>query len=410
MSSDQAEIGAAEQDVGGIPPNSCVSLHILDDSGVLFDAVNGRTYALNTTATFIWCCVDEGQGPAEITQRLRETFGLSSAEASRYVNSALQSWREAGLLESRYARRPAKDQASAVDASEYWASSGLATAGDLDGERRFYRLLDTEFYLRVGEPRLREELDVLLAPLAISAVSRTPKRLELTGSSSGFFLWKDRARFARCEESNEIVPLIKASLIRIALENSSDFGAIHSAAVSRGNHCLLIVGKSGSGKSTLSAALVGAGFRLLGDDTTVLARDTLQARPVPFAICLKDGAWPLLADRFPEIWRQPLHHRLDGKYVRYLPTTGTAWLDPAAALPISALVFLRREVGARPQLAPLAKAEALSRLTMEFSPLGKGLDDVKIGQLVTWIAKIPCYDLHFASLDDGVQQLSDFCA
>ena len=57
---------------------------------------------------------------------------------------------------------------------------------------------------------------------------------------------------------------------------------------------------SGSGKSTLTAALVHAGLRYFSDDVVPLDHG-LRIRPMPLGISLKEGSWPVLAARYPEL-------------------------------------------------------------------------------------------------------------
>ena len=75
-------------------PRQGVSLHLLGDQGVLFDFPAQRLYAANTTASFIWCCLEERQPSQEICGRLADTFGLRLAEAETYVAGMLAEWRD----------------------------------------------------------------------------------------------------------------------------------------------------------------------------------------------------------------------------------------------------------------------------------------------------------------------------
>jgi hypothetical protein len=194
------------------------------------------------------------------------------------------------------------------------------------------------------------------------------------------------------------------------LEQSCDFGAIHAAAVHRGGNapCVMLPGPSGIGKSTLTAALVADGFRTLGDDTIVLARDTLDVRAVPFGICLKNGAWQLLAARFPDLVEQPVHNRLDGKRVRYLNPGGQGVAQESCApRPAAWIVFPQRVDYGDSDLIPISRPEALSRLAAQFCPLGAGLDLPKIDRLVRWIGGIACFELRYSTLDQGAERLKE---
>jgi hypothetical protein len=153
----------------------------------------------------------------------------------------------------------------------------------------------------------------------------------------------------------------------------------------------------------------------LGDDTIVLSRvaraggrDGFAARPVPFAICIKDGAWDLLASRLPTLAEQPVHRRLDGKIVRYLVPTST--FARAATHPVGAIVFPRRRPGADPRLSPLPRVEALRALLAEFCPLGPPLTTDAVDELAVWASTVAAYEMTYATLDDGVRLVRELCA
>jgi len=387
-------------------------LRILDDDGILFDAAKQSVYELNTAGTFIWCCLEEGADLAETCTRTRETFGVTDSVARGYVTAAVRHWRELQLLNE------GQEAGTGVDFDlgppgprkthepRRTGSGNSRPAVDCQD----YLLLDVGFRLRILTAALRDEIALLLAPLATDSIRSDFVRLDLVEDGSGWLILREGSVHARCSLREQVVPLIKTSLVEIALERSGDFGAVHAAAVVRNGCCLLLAGSSGAGKSTITAALVAAGFELMGDDTTVLARETLDARPVPFAICLKEGSWDLLASRFPELEDRPIHHRLDGKKVRYLPPLrGCAWAKPRARYPVRGLVFLNRVPEAQSAIVPLRRADALRRLIAEFCPLGEGLTKAKLDALVAWISRTPAFELRYSPLDDGVEQLAKLC-
>lgn len=355
------------------------TLQFLDETGMLFLAGSQQLFSLNTTAAFIWCLLEDGLAPEQIADRLNATFGLGRAEALKCLTHVLQQWGDLGLLD------------------EGGNGSGTACAPAT------YALLDTHFRLQAGSPDLLEMLVPLLAPLRLSAPAADAIMLQLSATPGGFEMRLAERVIETCHLRRQLVPMVKTGLIQLALERSRDFCAIHAAAVGLGDRTLLLPGASGQGKSTLAAALVGAGMPLLGDDTIVLARDGLLARPAPFAICLKSGSWPILRGMFPDIDRLPIHHRLDGKLVRYLtPPDHALWLDADWRAPVAWIVFPCRAPGEAAELAPLPRPEALRRLLTECFPLDGGLDAAKVARLVDWMRGIACYELRYDSLDDAV--------
>ena len=393
-------------------PAPYVTLHIIEDEGILFDAGRRCAYAINATATFIWCCLESGLPPADIARRLEQTFAITRASAAEYVETAVRTWRDRQLVTSSGSDAPwfERPHPFALPSNLAPACQSGGPAAQRDPDRREYQLLDAGFGVRVRAPLLRAEIDMLLSPLAADRPNPDATRLDLIEGESGFSVLRDGRRYASCPELDQAVPLVKTCLIELALRRSGDFGAVHAAAVSRNGRCVLLAGASGAGKSTLTAALLAAGFELMADDTTVLARDTLDARPVPFAICVKEGAWELLRPRFPGIGCRPIHHRLDGKKVRYvLPSAGHSWAKPAARRPVDGLIFLNRVPEAKSSLRPVTRADALSRLAGEFCPLGDGLTAEKLDQMIGWMSRIDCLELNYSPLDEGVEQIAKLC-
>ncbi len=292
------------------------------------------------------------------------------------------------------ARTAARPGAPPTEAGEAWLAGP-------------YRLLDLQFRLHVSPGTLRQWIEPLLASL----ISETPPgapplRIGLRAEDGRFVLAVHGEGTGWCARSSQVVPMLKASLLQLALRRSRDFGAIHAAAVGRNGRCVLLPGASGSGKSTAAAALVAAGLDLLGDDTIVLAGDGLAARPIPFAICVKKGAWNLLAGRFPDLLEQPVHDRIDGQRVRYLaPPTVAGDARRDTGRPVAAIVFLKREDGGAAELAALPPFEALQRLLAGFFPLADGLDPDKVERLLEWIGRTPSFELRFSSLEDCVTQV-----
>jgi hypothetical protein len=409
MAGDRVESGEVDIDplADGIRLRPNVSVHFLEREGILFDATVQRVYAANTSATFIWCCLEEGLAPHQIVYRLQAVFSITRDEAAAYFDAALQNWRNVGLISGA-----AHGELSPERPQDEFESPGEPTVHDVPVvAERLYRLLDVTFRFGFSSQGLADESDAILAPLVAAEIPERCIRLDLVPHEGGYVVIKDGRNFRHCPRQDQIVPLLKTCMVELALRDSGDFAAVHAAAVGREDRCILLPGVSGSGKSTLTAALVASGLQLLGDDTVVLDAESLSARPVPFGICVKDGAWQLLSSRFPGLLEQPIHNRLDGKRVRYLVGTDPAsWANPASRFEVRGIAFIRRIPEARGALVPISRSEALSRLTTEFCLLADRLDAKKIAELVGWIGKLDCYELQYSNLEDGVALVKSLLA
>ena len=396
-----------------------VSLCLLDDGALLFDARPHKLYSANTMAAFIWCCLDDGLKPADIAAKIETTFHVSLVEADRYLLSALKNWIYLDLVTDR-----ADPETSTEPTDTGFASSLLTEPAPASVANSFkpvcegsYRLLDTHFRLRFASADARRTLDMYLRPFAapfpLPDAREHSTTIDLIERGNDCALVHDGLILEKWANRDEIVPIAKLALITLALERSRDFGAVHAAAVHKASdsRCLLLPGRSGAGKSTLTAALTGDGFMALGDDTIVLARGSLAARPIPFGVCLKDGSWNLLANRFPRLATYPIHRRPDRKRVRYLiPENGRPTTATQGRHVVTWMIFPERNDHGEACLVPLRRLEALSRFILQFCPLGAGLDSLKIERLSQWIATIDCFELRFSTLEQGVQQIKELCA
>ncbi|MGE5538993.1 MAG: PqqD family peptide modification chaperone [Gemmatimonas sp.] len=386
------------------------SLHPVEDSAILFDADTQHLYAANTTSAFIWCCFEEGLPATEAAARLGAAFGLATADAEAFVRDALRQWTSLDLIEDAANAAPRRPRPAPSSVVESWTEPAV---GPFRVETaRTYRLLDSCFRFRFASAAVERELHPFLESLADAPIAgEDPVIVDVREQGHLRALCHKGRVVERWVAREELVPTAKIALVALALDRSGDFGAIHAAAVAPrpGAPCVVIAGVSGSGKSTLTAALAADGLLALGDDTVVLSRETLTARPVPFGICVKDGAWELLSARVPDCATAPVHRRLDGKIVRYLVSPSRRFAR-GARHPIAAVVFPRRRAGVEPRLVPLARADALQRLLSEFCPLGGPLTPETVDDLARWIRAVGCFELRYGSLDDGTRLIGELCA
>lgn len=74
---------------------------------------------------------------------------------------------------------------------------------------------------------------------------------------------------------------------------------LHAAVLERGGRAVILPAPPGSGKSTLCAALMGAGWRLLSDELTLIDPDTGWLIPSPRPISLKNASIDVIRQRLP---------------------------------------------------------------------------------------------------------------
>ncbi len=170
---------------------------------------------------------------------------------------------------------------------------------------------------------------------------------------------------------------------------------LHAAAVAGPAGAALLCGTSGAGKSTLTALLVASGLDLVTDDYAPVEMDTRLLWPVPFAMSVKEGSWPVLAPHFAGLAGAPVI-RTRQRRQRYLAPRAFA----ARPMPASCLVFPLYRPGTTVEMTPLEPAEALQLLTRSGGWYENSPD--RLAALVDWIAELPAYALAYGDGADAV--------
>ena len=191
-------------------------------------------------------------------------------------------------------------------------------------------------------------------------------------------------------------------LMRLAVDLHPEqrlWSVLHASAIRLPQGAVVLAANSGSGKTTLAAALLAAGGRLLADDVTPLAAGGVL--PMPAAMSLKAGSWPVLAERLPELQAAP-PVRIGRERLRYL------W--PAARIaepgchPVAALVMPCYRAGAATTMTPIRPAEALRALTDSGTwPPG---DRDGLAAMLAWLGRVPAFALTHGDTDQAVARLT----
>jgi len=71
----------------------------LEEELALFDVEAGEVHTLNASAAVVWMTLEGAREREELVEALMETFELDREDAEEGVEEALESFRQAGLLE-----------------------------------------------------------------------------------------------------------------------------------------------------------------------------------------------------------------------------------------------------------------------------------------------------------------------
>jgi hypothetical protein len=384
-----------------------VSFHPLGGAAALFDPVSQRVFTLDEPEAVAWCLLAEvGGARDEAAADLARAAGLPPGEAAAWLDAAAAQWSAAGLLDGQAPMpRPLAGAAGPV-----WPPPG-GGAARLDpgavAARRRYRVLDSVVEVAFEDAGLAAAADAVLGGLGTDAPPTLACEVARLEDGSGWAVAIDGRVAERIARIRQSVPALKLTLTRLALGHARGFAAVHAAAVARagdGGRTALLPAPAGSGKSTLAAGCVLAGWELVADDTVVLDDAADLLRPMPLALCLKEGSWPVLRRAGADIDALPVHERPDERSARYLAPR-TAADGPRA---LAAIVAPRWEAGAAAELRPASPRDAFDLLLPQVFPLpGPPLSAEAVARVASLAERVPCFTLSYDALADGVRLVGE---
>ena len=200
----------------------------------------------------------------------------------------------------------------------------------------------------------------------------------------------------------EIAPRLSYYVIDSVYRGIDFLIAIHAAALSLGDSCVVFPGNCGVGKTTLSAALIKDGFKYFTDDTAILDRKTLRVISVPVSLRIKEGSWETVQKIFDESFSMTEHAASEGRKIRYLspPEGSTAQGNEPGDL-VKALVFPKYSPEFKTSVQPISRLDAIRRLQECGYDLGACLNRSRVVELLNWIKSVDCYEMNIGLLSEA---------
>ena len=387
-----------------IAPHKDVSIHLVGKDALLLQAERGDLIRLNPAAAYIWCCLQDGQGPEEIISDYSSEYCRSKEQARNEIDLTLKNFSDHGLLaggaEEAVESRPEPGQTPLPRRSP---------PPERRGPQHSLQILGTKFDVYYPSADLRDAVDEVMAQFTEPDIS-CDVAMDVVRRGGGYAILVDSQEIETGRSVDDLIPQVKSALLVTAI-NRIDFGAyFHAAVLSVGDELLLLPGPAGSGKTCLTLALSLNGFGYVSDETALLEIETMHIRAVPLSPCLKSGAWDLISTMYPILSKTKSYQRVDGKTVKYLPVP--AWRGNGSrdtARPARWMVFPTYSPEQPTELRRVEHIDALQRLVQDCNAWRADLTPQMVDQVIEWIYGVTCYELCFSSLDEAVNEIAGIC-
>ncbi len=377
-------------------PWAGASFHPVVGGGVLFDAVQGRLYALNPAAGLTWLCIRDGLSRHQSTLALAKAFEVDRTIAAEWMRISMDRFQDLGLLETT----------ASAKAAPALLTRGTSPKSSTPAARRGpcaeYRLFDQ--ILRVwAPPGPLAAVESLLAVLRSDPVHRKEDgcleiAIDIVAHGDRWGIMIGRQLKTTCEMAS-IVAELEQLLVQTVVPTIPHLLTLHAAALQRYGRTWLLAGLSGAGKTTLSLALARAGWSFGSDEIVLLGRDR-DLRALPLPPCIKADSFPLIESWFPELRSAPQHKRY-GHIVKYLPFRST----PISGVP-GCVVFLRFHPRGPNKIQPVDHFGALERLLAQCVFVPPGFQHGDVERLLQWHREQSYFDLSFRDWEAAVDILT----
>jgi hypothetical protein len=363
----------------------------LAEGVVVFDRAIGRLHALNGAAGTIWKALAVGLSVSNATDFMVETYAIGRDQARNDVAQVLD-WMTRGCDADH-------DGRAAADADP---------VEDDAPEEHLYELGAIGIAV-IGPPsEVTRHIAIVLSPHRVAHLAHgIPIRIS-GGHRRGPFLLHVADKPPRAFDlAEEAIGAVFQAIVELRHPDTHWLGILHGASLSLHGHGILLSAASGSGKSTLTAALSRRGFAYHADDMVALAAPDGAIVPWPAPHSLKRGCWAALADAFPEITHQPIHHHC-GRDLRLIAADRKAWDHPPVRS--SLLIFPRYEATAIPVRQAITPMEALIRLLEDRLFLGHPVTTEAVEAFLAWLSRIPAYEIVYPDTDTAERLVRDLVA
>ena len=261
------------------------------------------------------------------------------------MNAIIAEWQEAGLVDST-------DGLPAAPTDTEGEGSEFPKLEPYDGilPDRFhsefhFRLAGTTFRVRCALEEYERQLRPVIAHLETEAGVHDVS-LDVFKEDPDHMVVREGLIAGACRSPEQIAPILSQEALRQAYRRINYLIAVHGAVVHDGSECVILSGPSGIGKTTLTAALINRGLGYYTDEVAVLHRESRFVLPLPAGLRIKESAWRVISQLYPDFEDLPVYRLSDRTGLRYVrPPVRALRSGDDAGLPARALIFPRYAPG-----------------------------------------------------------------
>ena len=185
--------------------------------------------------------------------------------------------------------------------------------------------------------------------------------------------------------------------IAASLQAAPPAAILHASGISLSGEGVVMAAFSGSGKTTLAAGLIASGGKLISDDLLPLCSDGTCLAPLPFALSVKSGSWPIVGSHFPALQGSAVFGNRNLQIRYFWPGEAHAEKTP---VPARLIILPRWDREAKPEATALSPNETVELL------IGTGTRLVDSEGALAAFARfgesVPAYAITYPDLDAGI--------
>jgi hypothetical protein len=338
--------------------------------------------ALNGIGGFV---LDErlaNRTPQQIAADLADQFGISKSDVEQDVAALEAKWREANLIVDEQPTGFGEAE-SEPPVADFQCDLTITCNG-------------APVRLRCEEPVLAGLLEAVAAPASHPAGDSWTV-VDVLYRDEVYSGWVDgRIKWSSSDRAMARHWTLRDA-IAASLQAAPPAAILHASGISLGCDGVVVAALSGSGKTTLASGLIASGGKLISDDLLPLCGEGERLAPLPFALSVKSGSWPIVGDLFPALYDSAVFGNRNLQIRYFWPGETNVEKNP---VPARLIVLPRWDPKAKAQTTALPANEAIELLIRTGTRLVAS--EGALAAFARFGESVPAYAITYPDLGAGI--------